>query len=278
MKRIEPSGLKRPLRAAIVALAVVLTLGGAPALAEVEAPTAAATEQDAEARAILLRMANFLAKASAFSVTIRGGYDAIQADGQRIEFGERRRVLLQRPNQVRVEAERSDGDEGLILFDGQGITAFKADDNVYARVEKPGTVDDALVYLVRDLQITMPMARMFHTSFPRDLEKQLTTVSYVEENFLFDVPTDHLAARSADIDLQIWIARGEQPLPRRIILTYNNAPGQPQFRADLSDWNLSPQVATDSFSFSPPADAEQVPFLAPTRQKGSIPRQKGDEQ
>ena len=100
----------------------------------------------------------------------------------------------------------------------------------------------------------------------------------MEENFLFDVPTDHLAVRSADVDMQIWIAQGEQPLPRRIILTYKNAPGQPQFRADLSDWDLSPKVAADSFSFNPPAGAEQIPFLAPVRQKGSLPMQKGDEQ
>jgi hypothetical protein len=47
---------------------------------------------------------------------------------------------------VRVETERSDGDRGMILFDGKGITAFKADEHVYARVEKSGTVDDAVVY------------------------------------------------------------------------------------------------------------------------------------
>jgi hypothetical protein len=261
-----------------VALALFLTLGTAPVLAAGDAPAATATEQDPEARAILMTMASFLAKAPAFSVTIRSGYDAIQADGQYIEFGEKRRILLQRPERARIEVERSDGDRGLVLIDGKGITAFKAGDNVYARVEKPGTVDDTLVYLVRDLQMTMPMARMFHTGFPQQVEKIITTVSYVEEDALFDVPTDHLAARSAEVDLQMWIAQGEQPLPRRVILTYKNAPGQPQYRADFSEWDLSPKVAADSFTFTPPAGAEQIPFLAPVRQKGSLPMPKGGEQ
>ncbi len=224
--------------------------------------------------AILMTMANFLAKAPAFSVTIRSGYDAIQADGQRIEFGDRRRILLQRPDRFRVEVERSDGDRGLVVFDGKAITAFKVDDNVYASAEKPGTVDDALVYLVRDLQMTLPLARMFHTRFPQQIGKRVTSISYVEEDTLFDVPTDHLAARSAELDVQIWIAQGEQPLPRRVVFTYKNAPGQPQFWADLSDWNLSPKLAADSFTFTPPAGAEQIPFLAPTRQKGSRSMQK----
>ena len=260
----------------VLAVAAVLLLSGGAALAAGDVPVTPAVEQDPEARAILLQMANFMAKAPAFSVTIRSGYDAIQADGQYIEFGERRRILLQRPDRVRVEVERSDGDKGLVLFDGKGITVFKADDNVYARVEKPGTVDDALVYLVKDLQMTIPMARLFHTGFPQQVEKLLTAVSYVEEDALFDVPTDHLAVRSAEVDMQIWVAQGEQPLPRRVILTYKNAPGQPQYRADLTDWNLAPKVAADSFTFAPPAGAEQIPFVIPARQKGSIPMQKGD--
>ena len=278
MKQIARLGFIRTLWATVTVLAVVLVLGATPALAADDAPAAAATEQDPEARAILMAMANFLAKTPAYSVTMRSGYDAIQADGQRIEFGEQRRILLQRPDRVRVEVMRSDGDRGMVLFDGKGITVFKADDNVYARVEKPGTVDSALVYLVRDLQLTMPMARMFHTGFPQEMEKLLTSSSYVEEDALFDVPTDHLAARSAEVDLQVWVAQGEQPLPRRIILTYKNAPGQPQYRADLSEWNLSPKVADNSFTFTPPAGAEQIPFLAPVRQKGSLPVTKGGEQ
>ncbi|OHB33035.1 MAG: hypothetical protein A2X84_06740 [Desulfuromonadaceae bacterium GWC2_58_13] len=225
-----------------------------------------------------MHMADFLSKAPAFSVTVRSGYDAIQADGQRIEFGERRQVLLQRPDRLRVDVERSDGDRGLVVFDGQGITAFKANDNVYARVAKPGTVDDAVVYLVRDLQMTLPLARMFLANFPQDLEKQLVAAHYVEENHLFDVPTDHLAVRSTEVDMQVWIAQGEQPLPRRVVLTYKNAPNQPQFRADFADWNMSPSVDDASFSFTAPAGAEQIPFLAPVRQMGSILPRKGAEQ
>jgi hypothetical protein len=77
--------------------------------------------------------------------------------------------------------------------------------------------------------------------------------------------------------MQLWIAQGKQPLPLRIVLTYKNAPGQPQFWADLSGWDLSPEVAADHFSFTPPAGAEQLPFLAPARQRGSLPTQRGGD-
>lgn len=223
-------------------------------------------------------MANVIAKAPAMSVTIRSGYDAIQEDGQRIEFGEKRRITLLRPDRIRVDVQRSDGDKGQILFDGKTITAFRAEDNVFARVEKNGTIDEILVFMVKDLQMTLPLARMFLTNFPQSLEKQVTSISYVEEDFLFDVPTDHVAARSAEVDLQVWITQGGQPLPRRVVITYKNAEGEPQFWAELSEWNLSPKIAGDTFSFTPPSGAERIPLLAPVRQKGSLPAQEGDKQ
>jgi len=261
----------------LATIVLVLILGITPTLAATETSVTIPAEQDPEARAILVNMANFIAKLPTFSVTLRSGYDAIQEDGQYIEFGEKRRILLQRPDRMRVENERSDGDQGLVLFDGEKITAYKVDENVYSRVEKVGTVDDALVYMVRDLQFVLPLARLLHTGLPHQLEAKITAISYVEEDLLFDVPTDHLAARSGDVDMQLWVAQGNEPLPRRVILTYKNAPGQPQFRGDFTNWSLAPEVKADSFIFIPPAGAEQVPLLAPVRQRGSLPAQKGEE-
>lgn len=278
MKKTPRFWLLCSLLAVFVLLAGNFGFGATPVVAGVDVPAAVTMEQDQEAKAILMKMANFLAKAPAFSVTLRSSYDAIQADGQTIEFGEKRVVLLQRPDRLRVEHERSDGEQGLLLFDGRQIIAFNANDNVYTRIVKTGTVDDILVYLVRDMQMTLPLARMLHTGFPQQLESRITAIIYVEENSLFDVATDHLAIRSEDVDMQLWVAQGDRPLPRRVILTYKNAPGQPQFRADLTEWSLSPAVAAASFTFTPPADAEQIPSLAPVRQKGSIPMQKGGAQ
>lgn len=272
IRQISSPRLGRPLWKLFASLAVILTLGVTPVLAE-----ETTAELDLEARAILMEMAEFISKVPAFSVTLRSAYDAIQEDGQYVEFGERRHILLQRPDQLRVETVRSDGEHNLVLFDGEKITGFKADDNIFAQVEKPGTIDETLIYLVRDLQFKLPLARMLHTGFAQQLEKMITAVSYVEENVLFGVVTDHLAVRAENIDMQLWVAQGDEPLPRRIVITYMNAPGQPQFRGDFTDWSIEPKVAADSFTFTPPADAEKVPVIARVREKGSIPGQKGGE-
>jgi hypothetical protein len=172
---------------------------------------------------------------------------------------------MQRPDKLRVDVERSDGERGTMVFDGRSITAFSATANAYARVEKPGTLDQALKYMVRDLRAKLPMARMFTTSFARDVDKRAKSVVFVEECTLFDVPTDHLAVRSGDVDMQMWIAQGPQPLPRRVVITYKNAPGEPQFRADFYDWIVPPKPDAAAFAFVPPTGAEQIVYLAPRR-------------
>jgi hypothetical protein len=117
--------------------------------------------------------------------------------------------------------------------------------------------------MVRDLRASVPLARMLTTGFPAYVEKRAAEVTLVEECTLFDVPTDHLAVRTSDVDLQLWIAKGAEPLPRRVVITYKNDPGQPQFRADLYDWKIAPRFDAKSFTFGPPANAEQIMYLAP---------------
>jgi hypothetical protein len=102
---------------------------------------------------------------------------------------------------------------------------------------------------------------LFAQSVKEELEKRITEIKYVELTTIAGKPADHLAARTADIDFQIWLAQGEQPLPLRVVLTYKKEVGQPQFRANLNDWNLAPKIDEAALAFSPPAGAETVPFM-----------------
>jgi len=275
-KNMVRLGVLRPLCALFsVLLFILLMLGATPSPAADAGPEATTAEQDPEAKTILMRMTRHLAQAQQLGVTVVSGYDAIQENGERIEFGERRRIELQRPDRIRVDVERSDGDRGSLVFDGKALTAFKPEDNVYAVVEKPGSTDAAIVYLVKDLQITMPLARLFLTTLPQDMEKQVEEIAYVETCTLMDVPTDHLAIRGKEVDLQIWIAQGDAPLPRRIIITYKDAPGQPQFRAYFSEWSMDKAPAADRFTFTPPAGAEKVPFIISARGSKPAPPKEG---
>ncbi|GLI33751.1 DUF2092 domain-containing protein [Desulforhabdus amnigena] len=227
-----------------------------------EEPVSGAPGSQTDAKAVLTKMCDFLAQAKQFSVSIHAGYDVLQETGEKIEFGELRKLTLVRPDRIRVDVERSDGETGLVLFDGQEITVFSPKDKAFARAAKPGDVDHAIFYLLNDLQLRLPLAMMFVTRLPSEMERRVRSVEVVEQDTIMDVPCTHLAARTDEVDFQVWIPSQGDPLPRRVVITYKKAMGQPQFRANLSDWNLSPNPPEDFFVFTPPEGVQRIPFLA----------------
>jgi hypothetical protein len=250
------------------ALLAVLFLGKTTAQTKSDAPPVETNEVvDPQAMKILLEMTRTIADAKQFSVTIRSSYDAPQENGQMIEFGAVRRLQVKRPNLLRLDVHRSDGDQRLLLFDGERIIVQNINDNVYTKVEHISDIDGKIKYLVGDLQIPLPLGRMLRTVFPADIERLVKAIDYVELDMLTDVPADHLAFRTDDVDVQVWVAGDKEPLPGRIVITYKHAEGQPQFRAVFSDWNLSGETVKGPFIFTPPKDCEQIPILTAISQK-----------
>lgn len=222
--------------------------------------TPAPTESQQQAATLLKSMVDQLVGLQSFSVAYRAGFDVVQPSGQKIEFGETRRVTLARPDRLRVEQVASDGRRDLAIFDGKTISVLDADAGVYAQAPQPSTVDDALVYFVRELRLRMPLGLLLSTRLPEVLPGRVRSIDYVESTEILGVPTHHVAGRAENVDFQFWITEGAQPLPRRVVITYVNSPGQPQFWANLADWNTSPQLPKGTFEFVPPKDARKIPF------------------
>jgi hypothetical protein len=218
--------------------------------------------QSADAQAILMGMADFLSKTPRFSVTLADRYDVLQDNGQMIEFGETRQILVSRPDHLRVEVENSDGDRHLVFYDGKAITVFSPGPNLYAQAAKAGGIDAAVKFFLQDLRMRLPLAALLLSRLPQELQSRTQSLDYVERTQLDGKPVHHLAGRTETVDYQVWVAAGAEPLPLRIVLTYRNAKGHPQFRAQFSDWNLSPQVTDAQFAFNPPAGARKIAFAA----------------
>jgi hypothetical protein len=238
-------------------------------------PARTAEMDDQQAMDILQKMARTLAAAKQFSFTLHSSYDAPQSNGQMVEFGALRQIQVKRPDKLRVDVQKSDGDQRIMVFDGQQIIIQNVTDNIYAKAEKAGSIDDAVKYLVGVLKTPLPLARMFLANLPAELERLVEKIDYVEQNMLTDVVTDHLAVRGRDVDFQIWIAQGKEVLPRRMVITYKNFRGDPQHRADFSNWNFSDKGVKGPFTFSPPKNAEEVPLLIRNRAEAGIPTGQG---
>ena len=65
-----------------------------------------------------------------------------------------------------------------------------------------------------------------------------------------------------------WIAREGEPLPQRIVITYEHAVDEPQFRADFDEWDLSPRTPDSLFRFEAPDGFERIAFVPRKRRAG----------
>jgi len=248
----------------------LMLLVGASLCAQQTSPSDAKKSEE-QAMAVLKRTTTFLAQAKSFSVTIEAGFDAVQESGQKIEFGETRKVVLRRPDRLRVDTTKRDGSKDGLVFDGKEITIFHLKENVFATAAKPGSVDQAMAFLVNDLDTRVPLAELLNSNLDKALPQRVRSAAYVEQSTIGGVPCDHVALRGDDADVQLWVARDKQPLPRRIVITYKLADGRPQFWAQLSDWNLAPQAPDSLFAYKPSKDAAKIAFSPrQTLQPGNV--------
>jgi len=247
------------VRLAIFTWAIGLLLLGVPVGAQQTGPTDQKKNEE-RAMAVLKRTAEFLSQAQRFSVTVDIGFDAVQDSGQKIEFGETRKIVLRRPNHLRVDATKRDGSKSELIFNGKDITLFHAKENVYATEAKPGTVDGAIAYFVKDLGMRLPLAELLDSGIAKTLPELVREPAYVENSSIAGVPCDHIALRGEQADVQLWIAQGVQPLPQRVVITYKREDGRPQFWAQFSNWNLAPNVPDSLFTFTPPKGAAKIAF------------------
>lgn len=260
------------VQAAVQFLATCIVIVAASANAMAQAPSApakptdaaapAVTESQARAREILARMAQFLAKSERFSVQMHAGYDAVQPSGQKIEFTETRNVTLSRPDRLRVEGSASDGVKVITVFTGKEMVLIDHGAGVYVTAPQPGGLDDTVKYFVGELGMRLPLAVLLLSSLPQELQARVESIDYVERTSLHGAPAHHLAARTDSVDFQVWVSDGDKPLPQRVVITYKNAEGQPQFRAQLTGWNLAPAVDDATFSAKPPQKAQKIAFAA----------------
>ena len=88
---------------------------------------------------------------------------------------------------------------------------------------------------------------------------------------------DEASVPEDEIDFEIWIPETGAPLPVRLTITYRDEEGQPRFWADFENWNMTPAVADADFTFTPPQDAERIPFLVEIERALGERKSKGDD-
>ena len=124
-------------------------------------------------------------------------------------------------------------------------------------------IDGALDRLFEVYGSSVPLADLLYADPYRTLMEHVESGFVVGKNSVDGTPCHHLAFMQEGLDWQIWIADGPRPVPLRLVITYVDEPGAPQYIAELSKWDFQPRLSDHYFTFRPPADSDEIEFLPP---------------
>ncbi len=227
-----------------------------PQSAEAEQADAATPALEPAALEALDRMSAFLQSLDQFEIAADTSTEYVLADGQKVMLSGTATIRARRPDRFMIEVS-SDRKVRRFYYDGATLTVVAPRMGFYAQVDAPPTIPETLDMAYQRHGIAMPLQDVFNWGDPHSETGDFESAIWVGPATVGEAVCDHYAYRTADADLQLWIARGEQPTVRKMVITSRRDEALPQYVATLA-WRLDGELGDETFIFQPPDDAERI--------------------
>lgn len=229
--------------------------GSAPSGASAK-PAQAPAQRDPAVLGRLQQMSVYLRSLRSLQVTSQTTIDEVLASGQKVQFGGTIGYRYVAPDKLRAFL-RTDRVWRDFYYDGKTLTQVAPRENYYASVPLTGSIAALLGKLSNDYEIDLPLADLFTWGTEDDKVNSVTSAVLIGPASIDGVDCDHFALRQDGADWQIWVQRGPQPLPRKLLITTTDLPQQPQYTAQLS-WFTSIRPRANEFTYAPGKDAIRI--------------------
>ncbi len=240
---------------AVFALCLAMSTAGAQDTAEVP-------EKDIDpfVAQLVKLTSDYLTSADRVRVQAEVTYDVVLTSGKKLQLARSVEVMLRRPDRVRVEVLDDRGTR-RVYYDGTTLSMHHLEQNVYGIVDAPDTIDAMIDTLREQYGIAVPIADLLVSDIEQSFRDNAESGRYMGLHYHLGAKHHHLLLSNQNVDYQIWIEDSARPVPNKIVITYVNEPGQPQFTAVLSGWDFAPKLPDLVFDFAPPTDADEIEFL-----------------
>jgi hypothetical protein len=171
-------------------------------------------------------------------------------------------VAMQRPDKLRV-LQSGAAAANEFTYDGKTMLAYVPEANLVAVADAPPTIEAALklasdkaaiYYPFMDLLLPDPYAVM--------TDKVLHAFYIGPSGAVGGVPTEAVAWATNDVFIQMWVGT-EDKLPRRIRAMFAADPLKLRHDMQLSNWQIDPTHAADTFASQKALSAQRMPFAKP---------------
>ena len=248
------------------ALALAVALGAFTKKAEAPPPVAAAPvpakpriEADADAR--LRATSATLAATQALSFATRERHERVNAAGEKKARESTREYLIARPDKLWTTRTR-EGKTAMAVYDGSRLSLQGDDAKVWAQVDMPPTLDEALDYAAAVYRIPMPVADLLYSDPYGSFVSDDTSARIAGKESINGLSCDQIRIESPAVEADLWVAEGDQALPCKLELIYKEMDQAPRSTVVFSDWNLAPAVDPKRFEFVAPKGYKRIPMVA----------------
>ncbi len=197
----------------------------------------------------VIDMGIYLRSLPAFEVQAVVTRDTVLDTGQKIQIQILARLLLDSKKRLYAKA---DGDTRSLeyYYNGKQLTQYSPRLQYYTTVAAPNNLADTLHEVEHYYDIQVPMEDLFLFGSDQAQIDALKSAVYVGPSNINGQRCDHLAFRQENTDWQLWITRGDKPLPCKLVITTTDDPSFPEYSATYR-WNLHPVITPSMFTFVP---------------------------
>lgn len=266
-------GLLRGGQMAVLLLCAGGLVGGCSTAFATEVERAGAPRDepavDPQAIKALEGMGAFLRSLPSFEVEAETTTDEVLDSGQKVQLSADADIRVRRPDRLRVDI-KSDRKQRQLWYDGKTFTVNGPKGGYYASFDAPPTLAETVSVAEQRYGVELPLVDLFYWGTDKSGINDIQSAIDVGPATIEGVETEQYAFRQKGVDWQLWIQKGDQPLPRKLVITSTKDPAQPQHVAIL-DWDLKPDVGDTVFAFTPPADSHRILFDESQPRSGRSP-------
>lgn len=204
----------------------------------------------------LTRMGSYLQTLQRFEVNAERTTEAVLADGQKLQSTSVAQTWVHRPNKLRLTTWRGSNEKDLV-YDGKTVTIYTSARKYYASTETADTIGAMVEQLGEKYGIEFPLTDLFRWGTAAAPVAKLESAMNAGQELVGEHVCNHYAFRQEQIDWQLWIRDGAEPLPCKIVITDRSDEARPQSTSVLT-WNLKPDFDDAAFTFAPPEGAMRI--------------------
>jgi len=246
--------LKHTLYSSVVA-AVVLVSGQTPALADDSLTEAKSI--DPKAQALLKKMSDYIGGLKSYSADVGIIDQNLLGDGFKLSLYKQGKLEFQRPNKFRMSRTGMLRNQEVI-YDGKALVFYGKTLNAFVTVPAPGDVDAGLDAVVNAVGAEMPARDLLSLDAYTPLMDAVTKAVYIGETPMGDQTCHQLAFRTDEVDWQLWVADGDQPLPCLYSITSKWMTGSPEYIVRFKNWVVNAKIPAATFEFQAPKGARSL--------------------